>query len=372
MLTRFDEYLIHQTPEPLAHPQSMDRNHYDRYWLGGFDPESRLYFALSFGLYPNRQVMDAAFSVVRDGEQVAFFASRRAPRERDDTTIGPLTLRVLEPMRSLELTLAANESGLQARLRFDTLSACVEEDRQTLRHGRFTWMDVTRFTQFGRWSGGLSVDGASESFDGRRVYGIRDRSWGRRAVGEADSGAPAGPRQAYFVWAPLFWPDSVSLAVFFHDPMGRPLHAEAKTAPLYASPDRVPGIDDPGIVWMNGVTHDIRYRAGSRWADSAALKMMRADGSVREISMTPLLRHQMKGTGYGHPKWRHGTWHGDLATGTERWLSDKIDPTRPENFHIQQLVRCESEGQTGYGVLEQLCIGPHAPSGFEGSTDVAP
>ena len=25
MLSRFDEYLIHQTPEPLAHPVSMDR-----------------------------------------------------------------------------------------------------------------------------------------------------------------------------------------------------------------------------------------------------------------------------------------------------------------------------------------------------------
>ncbi len=31
MLTRFDEYLIHQTPEPLAHPASTDRNVYDRY-----------------------------------------------------------------------------------------------------------------------------------------------------------------------------------------------------------------------------------------------------------------------------------------------------------------------------------------------------
>ncbi|MEZ5657992.1 MAG: hypothetical protein R3E83_05535 [Burkholderiaceae bacterium] len=372
MLTRFDEYLIHQTPEPIAHPESMDRNHYDRYWLGGFDPGSGLYFALSFGLYPNRQVMDAAFSVVRAGEQIAFFASRRAPLERDETRVGPLTLRVLEPMRRLAIELGPNESGLQAKLCFDSLTGCIEEDRQILRHGRATFMDVTRFTQFGRWSGELHVDGDAIALDARSVYGIRDRSWGRRGVGEPDGGAPTGARQIYFVWAPLFWADSVSLAVFFQDAQGRPLHAEAKTAPLYAEASSVPGIEDPGVVWMHGVSHDIRYRSGSRWAQSASLKMMQADGSVRAVSLTPLMRHQMKATGYGHPQWRHGTWRGELATGTERWRSDDIDPARPENFHIQQLVRCESEGQIGYGVLEQLCIGPHRPSGFTAATDLAP
>ena len=35
MLTRFDDYPIHQTPEPVAHAASSDRNVYDRYWLNG-------------------------------------------------------------------------------------------------------------------------------------------------------------------------------------------------------------------------------------------------------------------------------------------------------------------------------------------------
>ena len=43
MLTRFDEYLIHQTPEPLAHPVSMDRSFYDCYWLSGFAADASLY-----------------------------------------------------------------------------------------------------------------------------------------------------------------------------------------------------------------------------------------------------------------------------------------------------------------------------------------
>ena len=78
MLTRFDEYLIHQTPEPLAHPVSMDRNFYDRYGLSGFAADASLYFGISLRLYPNREVMDGAFSLVRGGEQRSCFASRRA------------------------------------------------------------------------------------------------------------------------------------------------------------------------------------------------------------------------------------------------------------------------------------------------------
>ena len=31
MLSKFDDYPIHQTPEPIAIPSSSDRNVYDRY-----------------------------------------------------------------------------------------------------------------------------------------------------------------------------------------------------------------------------------------------------------------------------------------------------------------------------------------------------
>lgn len=371
MLTRFDEYLIHQTPEPIAHPASLDRNVYDRYWLGGFPEDAGLYFAASLGLYPNRQVMDAGFSLVIDGVQYAFFASRRAPDAREDTRVGPLRLEVLEPMRALRLRLAANESDLTAELVWRAHSACVEEDRQMLRRGRMTWMDVTRFTQFGRWSGEIRVAGETIVIDPARVHGIRDRSWGRRQVGEPDAGVPAPPPQVYFLWAPLVWADHASLAVFFEDAVGRQLHAEGKTTPLYRAPDLVPGIDDRAARRFAGVGRRVYYAPGTRRAARAEVTMMDTDGGTRAIALEPLLRFQMKGTGYGHPSWRHGSWKGELATGAERWRVDDLDPLVPENLHVQQLVRARCGAQTGIGVLEQLCVGPHAPSGFARLNDGA-
>ena len=371
MLSKFDEYLIHQTPEPIARPVSMDRNIYDRYWLGGFVPEADFYFAASLGLYPNRQVMDCGFSMVHNGEQHSFFGSRRAPTDASETRIGPFVLDVIEPLRSLRLRLAENESGLRADLVFNARSVCVEEDRQVLRRGGMTTMDVTRFTQFGRWQGEISIAGKRLIVDADRTHGIRDRSWGRRPVGEPEAGVPAAAPQVYFLWMPVFWKDHATLAVFFEDSQGLPLHSEGKTVPLYAEMSQLPGIADSGLQLMRGVGRKIVYAPGTRRASQAQLKMMHIDGQVREISLEPLLRFQMKGTGYGHPQWRHGGWKGELATGADHWRLDELDPLAPENLHIQQLVRASSGQETGIGLMEQLCIGPHAPSGFRKVNDGA-
>ena len=43
MLTRFDDYAIHQTPEPVAHPASSDRNVYDRYWFNGYTDDGEFF-----------------------------------------------------------------------------------------------------------------------------------------------------------------------------------------------------------------------------------------------------------------------------------------------------------------------------------------
>src|SRR5207247_3145051 len=84
MLTAFDDYLIHQTPEPVAHPGTGDRNFYDRHFFNGFSREGDLFFGAALGLYPNRRVMDAAFTVIRDGRQQSVHASRLAPAERGE------------------------------------------------------------------------------------------------------------------------------------------------------------------------------------------------------------------------------------------------------------------------------------------------
>ena len=116
MLSRADDYPVHQTPEPVAHPGTTDRNFYDRYWFNGFGRDGEFYFGIALGVYPNRSVMDASLSIVRDGEQHAFHASRRVPADRTETRIGPFSIRVEEPMRRLRVRLDPNETGIEVQL----------------------------------------------------------------------------------------------------------------------------------------------------------------------------------------------------------------------------------------------------------------
>src|SRR3712207_386381 len=116
MLTPFDDYPIHQTPEPIAHTVSGDRNHYDRYFFNGYDRDGRFFFAAAMGAYPNRQVIDAAFSVVADGVQRSVFASGRIPADRRDTQVGGIRVEIVEPLRTLRVT--ASGPGVDADVTF--------------------------------------------------------------------------------------------------------------------------------------------------------------------------------------------------------------------------------------------------------------
>jgi hypothetical protein len=83
----------------------------------------------------------------------------------------------------------------------------------------------------------------------------------------------------------------------------------------------------------------------------------------------------MKGIGYGHPDWVHGGWKGELAVAREDFRPDDLNPLEAANLHIQAIAKAvhssEIGGSEGIGLVEQLVIGPHAPSGFTGMLDGA-
>jgi hypothetical protein len=92
MISDFDDFMVHQTSDPVRRPGPSDRNFYDRYWFNGFDRDGGFLFGIGFALYPNRHEMDAHFSVSKDGVQNAFNASRSAPYDRSEMRVGPLEI----------------------------------------------------------------------------------------------------------------------------------------------------------------------------------------------------------------------------------------------------------------------------------------
>jgi hypothetical protein len=372
MLNRLDDYPVHQTAEPLAHPATGDRNAYDRYFFNGYTREGDLFFAVALGVYPNRRVMDAAVSVVRGGEQISLHASRLSPAERTETRVGPIELEVLDPMRSQRLRIAPNETGLSGELRFDARTSAVEEPRFTMRAGTRIVMDSTRFAQFGTWSGQLVVDDREIELRPTEVLGCRDRSWGVRGVGERDTGGapPDAPPQFFWLWAPLNFDDGCTHLGINEHGDGRKWHQNGRVIPLLEGPD-ASLTDESGVERMASVDHEIKWAKGTRRAASARLWLRPEQGEPRAIELEPILNFQMVGIGYGHPEWGHGVWKGELATGGERTRLADLDPLDPRHLHVQALCRARMGARRGIGVLEQLVIGPHAPSGFRSFLDGA-
>ncbi|HEY5877147.1 MAG TPA: hypothetical protein VIT64_17680 [Ilumatobacteraceae bacterium] len=366
MLTSFDDYPIHQASVPIAETATSDVNHYDRYFFNGYRRDGSVYFALAMGLYPNRHVADAAFSVVRDGAlQVNVHASRRAPTDRRDANeVGPIRVEIVEPLHRLRLIVDAPDHGLRAELTFTSRAPAIQEPHFHLRTGVRVVFDYTRLTQFGTWSGWIDLDGERIELTDDDAWGSRDRSWGIRPVGErAALGAPTAAPQFYWLWAPVnFDGFSTHFDVNEHGD-GRRWHETGILAPTRADPEA-----------MRAVDYRLAWRPDTRSASWCEIDLIAWDDAITTVRLEPMYHFHMLGIGYGHPEWSHGVWKGELAVGGDRWTLPVDDPTALHHVHIQAVCRATcthpgGETSTGIGILEQFVIGEHRPTGLSGIAD---
>ena len=367
MLTKADDYPVHQLPEPIAYA-GTDRNFYDRYFFNGYTLDGHVFFAAALGVYPHLNVMDAAFSVIVDGVQHNLRASRLLNSERMDTRVGPIEIDVIEPLKKLRVRVHDNAHGITADVTFEARAKAVEEPRFTYRQGPRTIMDYTRLTQNGLYEGQINVKGHRIDIDHGMVLGTRDRSWGVRPIGLADpqSVAPPKPPQFYWLWAPLNFPDRFML---YH------INAEASGKPWNTS-SALGELGDAEAVKMESCHSAITYKSGTRHAKSAVIDVTDPQGAHWQAELTPRFNFYMSGIGYTHPEWGHGHYKGENALGYDTYDLSTVNENDPRFLHVQAFVTARLAGpdgeRVGAGVLEQLVIGPHVPSGFKDILDPAP
>ncbi len=373
MLSSFDDFYIHQTSRPIATPATSDRNAYDRSFFNGYTDTGDLYFGISSARYPNLEIQDCALTIVYGGKQHAFYASRRAPTDPRDMSTGPFHIEILEPMMTLRVVVEDNDTGIGADLHWIPRTAHFPEDHQSLTPQQIgRWMIATRMNQFGFWSGEIRLPDETITVNPEQTYGTKDRSWGVRPVGDpAPSGAPRQRKGFKFFWAPIHWSDHVTHMGIFEGDRGEVWHWDGFQLPAYTDATLIPGIEDPDIRRFKSVAHDFAWKSGTRNVSGGTLTMEQHEGDPIVVELEPILSVRMKGMGYGHPKWGHGFWKGELAIASESWNLDDIEPLRPENVHIQEVIRVQSGDSVGVGVLEQLVVGPYPRYGFKELLDGA-
>jgi hypothetical protein len=360
MLTKADDFPVHQTPEPIAYA-GTDRNFYDRYFFNGYAPDGTEFFAAAFGVYPQLNIADAHFAVIRDGVEHCLHASKVLHMERMDLTCGPIRIEVLEPLQKLKLVVEPS-NGFAAEIVFEGRSFPIEEPRFMRRIGPRAFMDYTRLTQNVRCTGWIEIDGVRKAIAAGTV-GTRDRSWGVRPVGAPDPQPPVPMTMSGFFWqwTPLNFDDR---SVFFHvnaDPDGRPWNTRAVIAPDGAGPEDFYETEAAAM-------DEVSLISGTRHARGGTLNVPLAQGSA-SIRFEPILTFLMRGIGYGHPAWRHGGYKGELVVEREDIDLASTNMASPENIHIQALSKVTlsapgQEAKTGMGVFEQLIAGPYRPYGL--------
>lgn len=361
MITSGDDYPIHQTPEPVQQVFTSDRNFYDRFFFNGCWRAGEPFFAAAMGIYPNLGILDGAFCAIADGVQHCIRVSRRLGADRMDTRCGPLRIEIVRPLKALRVEL--RHELISADLMFDGRAAPIEEPRFIRRSGPRTVMDLTRLTQHGGYTGSLTLGGRRFEADPIRTWGVRDRSWGVRPVGEREvASVPAEvPPQFFWLWAPANFEELCTHFDVNENSDGSRWHqlgALVKTE------------QDAAAEFTTAVDWKIDYRPGTRHARAAEIMLRPSSGPEQVIKLKTLYNFYMQGLGYGHPKWGHGMYVGDDVTTYESFKLSEADETNPLMQHIQAVCQAQLGAYQGIGILEMLIVGPHRPSGFKEMLDL--
>jgi hypothetical protein len=392
VITAADDYPLHQTSRPFRDP-GTDRNLYDRFFFCGYpttsDDAGSVYFAAAFGTYPGRNVVDAAFSVIVDGVQHNVRGSRLMGADRLNLRCGPVTISIIEPLRSLKVVVDAPEAGIKAELTFLSRGPHFEEPHYRWAPGQLTVFDITRLTQNGTWEGFIEVGGRRLAVTPDVWLGTRDRSWGIRPIGTRElNQAPDGPMPTfYWLWAPMNFADCNVIFDVNENADGSRWHENAALSLVHATPEILGTPATRSFGLMSGVeperatygthTYEIAWRPGSRHADGFDTRFDFPTAAFR-FELQSVLTFYMHGIGYTHPTWGHGMFVGPDERTYDSIVLAEVNESDLANNHVQILSHvkrtdCNTGVEAhGMGILEMLISGPHAPSGFTDYTDVRP
>jgi hypothetical protein len=186
-LSPLDDYMIHQTPDPIRVMWTGDFRAYERYWMVCHHPTGEVLVATGGSFYPNLDRAEAFAIVSHGGHHTTVRGFRPLGADRADMRIGPIAPRVVRGLRQWRYILEPNEFGIEYDLEFtDTTRQVFREPLSDSARGTPPGRrnDVTTgFEGFGDVRGWVEVDGTRIELPAGS-QGTRDRHWGTgRGVG---------------------------------------------------------------------------------------------------------------------------------------------------------------------------------------------
>lgn len=366
MLSPADDYLIHQTHEPVRYSVTSDRRFYDRYFFTGHTCSDKMFFMIGMGSYPNLGVIDAFGSVAVDGVQYTTRASRELGNDRMNTSdVGPFSIEVIEGLKRLRLQCQSPDQAVKFDLLWNAAVPAFEEPPILQRTMGRVMEQATRLIQTGFWEGEIICGDHRIELTPDTAWGARDRSWGVRSIGLERE--PKGILQAkganknrttLWIWSPMQFSDCTVHFSLSEFPNGE---REVNTV------RKINGFGLQEEV-LGGAEHNLKFDMETReMLPGSSVSYLDSNGERRTVTLEPLTRAYLRGgTGYGGPDtWRHGKYMGESWVDSITFdLSDEevtkiIGPTHV----VCKMVR--DDGEVGYGTFETQVYGAYPRYGFD-------
>jgi hypothetical protein len=369
-----DETFNHQITDTFATVSQSDRSWTEKVCAMAAPRDGTVQVALGMGKYTNRGVLDAYAGVSRGVEQWTVRASRRLSPDVGALNVGPISYEVVEPLRTVRFSLAANDVVpvcFEWTFTGAVRPALEQREHHRSRDGMRLDADIVRYHHIGTASGWVEVDGVRHELDDRTSVSTRDHSWGvRYMIGGPVADVEEQPRPANVtttvLWAPILCerPDGTRYGIHLYyqrhgiggwervELQGGIEHADGRREPFVAL------VVEPEV------------RDDNRRLSSAVLTATMADGSTRPLTVTAMGDtgfHLGAGLYFGFDGHWHGEWRGDLHVEGEH-IPDCSEPAAARRLHQlrDNLVRVDDPvgGGVGCGNMQSIFAGPHPGLGL--------
>lgn len=363
MLSKYDEFPVHQASRPFAHIPSTDYSWDEGYYFGVFSADQQIFLLTGMRVNPNADMIGGYAIINIAGHQYSVRFSR-CWRQQIDTVIGPLIYEFVEPLKTIRLRLDANDSELSFDITWTGVAPAYEEAHHVAEtRGRVT-TDQTRYSQPGKASGFITFKGKTIDVTPDSWSGDRDHSWGlyadRKPLGGHQEwlpprATPAVPRALRF-WT-LFEAGEWSGFYHIHE---SPTGDQVEMNDVFGAPfegELVNGWNGPKVK-LKAARHELRFQPGTRIFTGGTIHLIDDQGRPWtqhfEVASPPWVVQTM---GYTTGSWKDGgtmhTYHGSEVLAME-W--DEFDFSQ-QPFDYTPYQPANGRGATSAEVLAAFGLG---------------
>jgi hypothetical protein len=266
VLSKMDDYLIHQTAKSLAEVASDHPDWQETLYFNMHDGKGGFSAIVGLEVLPNSKYVRAYFFTLHRGEHYSYMYAGPLENWRDDIRAGTMSFSVMDPLQAWHLELADETNGIHASLDFRARCPVYhyrpihcEEDGEIL-------IDQSYYTQAGAYGGSFTL--GDQVFTGLR--GLRARRWGVLVM----------TRLPFYHWISLDLPDRYITAWQFESSKGDILYCDGAV------------VTEAGdITRITKIEHDWTLPAGSRHPTRTRLALSTDSGESLRVDCKEVGSH---------------------------------------------------------------------------------